>query len=355
MKIQTCAKQNKFSDGTTIKVKMIGKIIAAIMISAFFITDSHAACTNLVSSQTINYGTVVIQRDTAAGTIVSGVLRGPQQNVATCQDPGTTGVNNGISSILSTNGSNNGNAVFNTALNGVGITIGVNGGFSPGQWNDFIPAGKVASSYGNATNSSSSWTWNFQPQIQFIKTADNAQSGVFSQQIAYYRPAYGAGSIYPSGTNNSGLIPVYVSGNVVVVACSITTPVLIFPIGDILVSNFGSSVGTIPPGAQNTQSLGLNCDSGANINATLEGTQNPDAGLTSVLALTNQGNTDVAKGVGVQLLYNGSPLVLNNRILLKQSAGGQESFPITARYYQTKAAVTTGKANASATLNLTYQ
>lgn len=148
------------------------------------------------------------------------------------------------------------------------------------------------------------------------------------------------------GMGNNTIIPV---------ACSLTTPNLNFPIGDILASKFGTSVGTIPSGAQNTQNLGLNCDAGANINVTLQGAQNPDVSTTSVLALTGQGNADVAQGVGVQLLYNGSPLVLNNRIVLKQSSGGQETFPITARYYQTKTSVATGKANASATLDLTYQ
>ncbi|HDC4774722.1 TPA: fimbrial protein, partial [Enterobacter cloacae] len=56
-----------------------------------------------------------------------------------------------------------------------------------------------------------------------------------------------------------------------------------------------------------------------------------------------------------QLLYNGSPLTLNSRLLLKQSAGGQETLPLTARYYQTLTSVESGSANASATLNLTYQ
>jgi len=149
----------------------------------------------------------------------------------------------------------------------------------------------------------------------------------------------------------------YIGGvaSVTQVACNVNTSNLTFPIGDISTSTFGSSVGTIPSGAQNTQNLGLNCDAGANINVMLQGTQNPDVGTTSVLALTGQGNSDVAKGVGVQLLYNGTPLVLNNRIVLKQSAGGQETFPITARYYQTKTSVSTGKANAAATLDLTYQ
>ncbi|HDS5029757.1 fimbrial protein [Enterobacter kobei] len=57
----------------------------------------------------------------------------------------------------------------------------------------------------------------------------------------------------------------------------------------------------------------------------------------------------------MQIVYNGAPLMLNNRIVLKTSSGGQETFPLTARYYQTRTTVSTGTANASATLNLTYQ
>ncbi|MDI7419433.1 fimbrial protein [Cronobacter turicensis] len=152
-----------------------------------------------------------------------------------------------------------------------------------------------------------------------------------------------------------GLVIQMGNSSVTQVACSITTPNLNFPIGDVPVSKFGTSPGTIPVGAQSTQNLGLDCEAGANINVSLSGTQNPDVSDTSVLALTGQGSSDVAGGVGVQLLYNESPLKLNNRILLKQSSGGQETFPIIARYYQTKKTVTLGKANASATLDLTYQ
>lgn len=71
--------------------------------------------------------------------------------------------------------------------------------------------------------------------------------------------------------------------------------------------------------------------------------------------INRSGNAGTAKGVGVQLLYNGSPLVMNGRLLLKQSAGGQETLPLTARYYQTLTTVESGSANASATLTITYQ
>ena len=56
-----------------------------------------------------------------------------------------------------------------------------------------------------------------------------------------------------------------------------------------------------------------------------------------------------------ELLYNGAPLAINSPLLLKRSSGGQETLPLTARYYQTLTSVESGSANATATLNLTYQ
>lgn len=182
--------------------------------------------------------------------------------------------------------------------------------------------------------------------VTFVKTGAITSGVVSSGMLAR---VYGDGDGITAASFN------FTGPTITQVACSISTPNLTFPIGDVLVSKFGSTVGTIPAGGQNTQNLGLSCDYYANINVTLSGTQNPDVGTTSVLALTNQGDADVAKGVGVQILYNSTVLSRNSRIVLKRSSGGQEMLPITARYYQTKSSVTTGKANATATLNLTYQ
>lgn len=331
---------------------MSGKIkFLLFLLSALAFAKANAACTNNISSTNINYGVINVQRDAASNSAISNEIFGIQQMVATCQDPTGAGDANGIMSSLSSAGSYNGNAVFATSLNGIGIMMGINGGFNAGQWKNFIPAGFTGDGFGGG-GGTVAWSWTFQPYIQFVKTASQAESGVFSAQIGYYQPTY-------QGNWKTGIkatpIPITVSGSIVNIKCAITTPNLTFPIGDVLASKFGTSIGTVPSGAQNTQSLGLNCDTGANINVTLQGTQNPDVSTTSILALSNQGNAGVAKGVGVQLLYNGAPLVLNNRIVLKQSTGGQETFPITARYYQTKTSVATGKANASATLDLTYQ
>lgn len=129
---------------------------------------------------------------------------------------------------------------------------------------------------------------------------------------------------------------------------------MVFPFGNVPVEQF-TSVGSFSQ-KSSTVNLGLDCDVDANINITLVGVQNPDSGTNkSILALSDQGQPGVAEGVGVQLLYNDAPLEIDKRLELKQSAGGMESFPITARYIQTKNQVIPGKANATAVINVTYQ
>jgi P pilus assembly protein, pilin FimA len=278
-----------------------------------------------------NFGSVIVQRDTPVGTILKtlSVNHGSYSGMLGCDSPWTE-----IEQMTLFTSSSSISGVYDTNIAGIGIRVG----YAPNyNFNHFL-------SHDGGVYLLTSENIN----AYLVKTvpgavgAGNLRTGILTKQIIAESSSY----YVDTGLGSTTIIPV---------ACSISTPNLNFPIGDVLASNFGSSIGTTPAGAQNTQNLGLNCDSGANINVALNGTQNPDVGTTSVLALTNQGSADVAKGVGVQILYNGSPLVLNNRIWLKTSSGGQETFPITARYYQTKTAVTTGKANASATLDLTYQ
>ncbi|WP_223272872.1 fimbrial protein [Serratia quinivorans] len=146
----------------------------------------------------------------------------------------------------------------------------------------------------------------------------------------------------------------YVDGSTAVtkVACSLTNTSISVPLGDVSATQF---TGITTTAGDKTFNLGLSCDKDANINVALAGSQNADTADTSVLALTNAGQSGTAKGVGVQLLYGSVPLKLNNNILLKTSVGGQETLPFSARYYQTKTAIGAGLANSSATLNITYQ
>jgi type 1 fimbria pilin len=304
-------------------------------IMSFIGASSHASCvTNYAAANasprvvSTTQAPIVVQRDIPIGSVIGTItLPAESGNYLYC----TNGGNIYYESSLFQTKSPQGNNTFATNIPGVGIDM------MSTYWD--YPAG-----HWTAPNETKAYYSNSRT-FSLVKTGA-ITSGVISSGVLVRQ--WGDDKTVAYTGNLTG-------GSITQLACSLSTTALNFPIGDVLSANFGNSVGTIPTNAENTQNLGLNCDEGANINITLQGTQNPDISTTSVLALTGQGNSDVAKGVGVQLLYNGTPLVLNNRIVLKKSAGGQETFPITARYYQTKTSVTTGKANASATLDLTYQ
>lgn len=144
----------------------------------------------------------------------------------------------------------------------------------------------------------------------------------------------------------------FIGAWVTVLACSINTPQIQVPLDDVIAGSLTSIGTTAKP---KTFNLGLSCDAGARVNVKMTGTQNSDSSANGVLQLSGAGSAGVATGVGIQILYNNSPLKLNKNIVLKTSPGGQETFPFVAQYYQTKSTVTTGDANATATLNLTYQ
>ncbi|WMY75332.1 fimbrial protein [Buttiauxella selenatireducens] len=311
-------------------------ILFSLSVTSFY---CHANCTlnGSTITQTVSPTSFTVQRDTPIGSVVKTIdLPLSNQQMGGCSSGAATNYYRFIYNGAQPSGYPH---YYKTPVVGIAMsatTTGMNGGlfgyYDNPQFVDSF-SGPIGIYTGTKTT------------ISFIKIADVVPGVLPAGQIGTWTAD--SGSTFMNLFMNSLSISQ--------VACSINTPALIFPIGNVLVSSFGSSIGTTPAVAQNTQNLGLNCNPGANINVSLSGTQNPDVSTTSVLALTGQGGANVAKGVGVQILYNSSPLVLNSRIVLKTSSGGQETFPLTARYYQTKTTVATGTANASATLNITYQ
>ncbi|MEX2952249.1 fimbrial protein [Serratia fonticola] len=144
------------------------------------------------------------------------------------------------------------------------------------------------------------------------------------------------------------------SSNIVVnvLACTENSNNIQVPLDDVNGSVFTAIGVTAKPKVFN---IGLNCDAGVRVNAKMVGTQNTDTSANGVLQLTNSGVGGVANGVGIQILFNNNPLVLNTDMLLNTSASGAVNIPFTAQYYQTKSVVTAGTANAIATLELSYQ
>lgn len=313
--------------------KIIGnKLPRALLILLLWVTSFHAfaECTFLdgqgTQTQSFTPGNVVVQRDAPVGSVIYSSSTATGQALLKCETDTNTnyytmtylgGVTTSIAHAYATN------------IPGVAIQVDTGWGYldNPASTDNTL-AGSV----------------NLPPlKYKLYKTGDIQSGQLSTGQIGTWTV--------------SGITPMIVNmigGYISQVACAITTPKLTFPIGDVSKVDFGTSAG-FTPDKTSVKTLGLDCDKSANINVTLNAQQNRDVSDPSVLALTNQGGVNVAQGVGVQLLYDGKPLIINSRLTLKQADGGKEMFPITARYYQTRNSVTVGEANASATLTLTYQ
>ncbi|MDG1642940.1 Fimbria adhesin protein [Klebsiella huaxiensis] len=308
--------------------KLIRFIIFILSFTAF--TCSAVTCEVLLAQiNTVGFGTVNVQRDTPPGATIASTVSPGYAKAKITSDTGESCPGNysmvylsGVESSIS--------GVYKTNLDGVGIKVnGMPGDFS-------LPP--VTPSYvfnlGYYT-------------VSLVKTG-NITPGLLTPGLIAQAWFGTPGSYFTK-------ISLDANSQVNVLSCSISSQVLNFDLGSVSAAEFGSAAG-FTPSHTDTQNLGLNCNPGANINVELKGVQNPDASANaSVLALTGQGGDNVADGVGVQLLYNNAPIQLNNRLMLKQSPGGLESFPIMARYYQTKSLVKAGEANATATLDMTYQ
>lgn len=314
---------------------MIIKILLAIISVSWCSMSIAGTCKNIVDQiSTVSFGTMVVQRDTPVGTVISSKSSsGTSAYLTECVFPVTLRF-----SMYYQGGklSNLGEHIYDTNIPGVGVR------FSTGYYFDNPP---TITSYSDSGSVVGWWGGN----VELIVTG-KVTSGSLSAETLGKIGVQGSDEVY-----RDGLTVNLTGGEIVAPACSLTTQALNFPIGNVKASDFGGSIGSVPSSSTVTENLGLSCDVDANINIELNGAKNNDTDLTSVLAITDQGNAGIADGVGVQLLYNGTPLELNKNIVLKKSTGGQETFPIVARYYQTKTTVMPGKANTSATLNLTYQ
>ncbi|MEX3242680.1 fimbrial protein [Serratia quinivorans] len=336
--------KRRLTMATTHGLKTLSLVSGTILAALYSQPGRAWTCTPSASSLIFNVGTVSVQRNysalielTPVQTTVGGYnCNNPDRGIA-------TGIKaDGTYSTLNINLRN----IFKTNVPGIGYTLAGRGywlGTNDGPYGKGTDTQKVISSASAGVNPG--WS-NFNIQIQLYKIGDIA-SGVLSGKIG----ALGTGT-NTALTNWSNEIPITITGTITALACSLTNTTISVPLGDVQSSAFS---GITTTAGDKTFNLGLSCDKDANINVALAGTQNMDTADTSVLALTNAGQSGTAKGVGVQLLYGGVPLKLNNNILLKTSVGGQETLPFSARYYQTQTAIGAGLANSSATLNITYQ
>lgn len=333
------------------------KNIVKMMGGLLFLYSTHAwsffACNTESAGVTINAPTLVVQRDVPVGTrLAAPEFTSPITLLFSCPEGRSypTAVQYlGIKAATVYSGMTaGGGRIYKTNLPGLGIQLG-------GTTETVGPAGWIGTSNnidGNVNQGAFRFTigsgvlrtWIGGAAVTFYKIGDMS-SGVLNQQV---------GSLILGNVDSWAQpeVPVNITGmSVSVLACSLTTPTVAAPLGNVYATAFtgvGSTTGNVD------FNLGLNCAAGTKVNVTMNGTQNTDTANTSVLALTGAGSAGVAKGVGAQILYNNTPLNIGSRLLLKTAADGIETFPFKARYYQTLSNILPGSANATATLSITY-
>lgn len=132
--------------------------------------------------------------------------------------------------------------------------------------------------------------------------------------------------------------------------CSVNNSAISVNMGSIKKSAF-SGIDSWPA-STNTKDIdiALSCTAGTKVSLRVDGTaENSAKGILKLSAVPG-----AASGVGIQLLYNNSPLALAS-LLPIGTAGTTMTIPLQARYYQTQSTVTPGAANSYATFTMTYQ
>ncbi|MCC8394459.1 type 1 fimbrial protein [Paraburkholderia sp. MMS20-SJTR3] len=142
--------------------------------------------------------------------------------------------------------------------------------------------------------------------------------------------------------------------------CTVTTPSISVPLGNVPLSQFGpvgSTSNTVP------FQIGLNCSGVAtSYYITFTDSNNP-GNNSNALSLTSDSS---AKGVGIQILKGGNPVAYGpdssvagnlNQIFLGTTAGTDTvvSLPFGGRYVKIDSTMTPGSANGVATFTMSYQ
>lgn len=324
-------------------------VILSVLFSAaalLFTPAARADCTS-PGAVTISVPNLVVQRDAPVGSQIGSEVVGSNNTFYTCP----TGLNApdmrfGIKTYGTYVMTINGERVYSTNIAGIGYSLGIedtsyctNIFYITSSSNEVQICWKKMAIL-------STYTASAKPRLKFYKTAQTTGSGTVSSMQA------GVTFLNDAGVQRSEPSLMMSSFTVSTTACSVTNSSIKVPLGSVLSTNF-TGVGSTA--AEKNFTIDLDCDASTRVNLTLEGAQD-SSGAAGVLALTQATTGATASGVGVQVLYNNSPVTFGSMFNVGIAATkGAYAIPLTARYYQTTEKVTGGQANSLATFTVTYQ
>lgn len=310
-------------------------IVCSLLLLALFCLRSEASCsyTSGLSAKVtadVSFGTVFVQRDAPVGSVLAsastGTINGGNPIVSCTTDYTSVGMMN----LFSTRSSYS-TSVFLTNITGVGIQV---------------------AGYPFTTGVTADTAVTAEPiTIDLIKLSTGAtDAGSLSTgELAWHQVA-------ERGTTDSlDIVSINLTGNNVIspLTCSVTQSAISVPMGTVNKSVFRGTGSTSAPVNFN---VSLNCDSNTKVNITLEPGSSGSYDASSGVLNLDSNDSNAATGVGLQILYNSSPVSLGESLSVgTTTADGDYSIPFTARYYQTTSAITAGTADASATFTMTYK
>ncbi|WP_158938474.1 fimbrial protein [Burkholderia sp. S171] len=326
------------------------RLYAATVLALCFNTSAFADC-NVLSSGPAGIATLALPtnlatpRDGVVGTILydSNWVSTPDTK-ANCS--GTSAITFGYGSAMTPVSGQAG--VYKTGLDGVGIKVAWVNGMSG-------TPDMTATSLVNwpASNGGSAGAKTYGPMGRFrvqLMVTGQVAAGSFSLPAKLATGNYGSAEINVLQLSNNTTSVAAPACTVQQSAVSVTMPVA----SGRYLPSVGSTTG------DTGFSISINCPSPVSVSMTMTDAANP-TNVSSTLSLSP---TSTAKGVGYQIVYNGTVISYGSDSAIANnvnqfsvgtvSTSGVLAIPFTARYVRT-GAITPGTADANATFTMSYQ
>ncbi|WP_105659505.1 fimbrial protein [Cronobacter dublinensis] len=200
--------------------------------------------------------------------------------------------------------------------------------------------------------------------IKAVGNANIAQA-IVTQALVKIAPTMGSGTLDNNSTRYSVLVKSAAEGteplggqylyyrgsfNSRSITCSLNTTTLTFNMGDISTSLFSGQYSTTPP---QHQDFTLVCDDYAYVNVLVQGANGNLRNNAGVIRLLDEDGA--ALGVGVQMRINDNIAPTDDYTMMGSIApGASDTFSVSVQYMQTEEIVVPGKANAAATISISY-
>lgn len=143
------------------------------------------------------------------------------------------------------------------------------------------------------------------------------------------------------------------SFNLITTGCSVTNTNITVPMGTVNSSQFAEGKGSTA--GQRNFTIPVSCDAGTKVSMTINSGASGTFDYANGVVNLDSTTATVAGGVGLQLLRNGTPVVIGSELNIgTATTTGSYDIAMAARYYRS-GPITAGQANASATFTIRYE